>query len=78
MTMSNIPALITWEGLSMVATIGAVLVQALNLKEKIAVVSLTSGASAAILCGFTIGVSWGLGAAAGVLIGISLLMGYEG
>ncbi len=62
----------------MVATIGAVLVQALNLKEKIAVVSLTSGASAAILCGFTIGVSWGLGAAAGVLIGISLLMGYEG
>tara|TARA_B100001750_G_scaffold211130_1_gene192152 strand:- start:5173 stop:5409 length:237 start_codon:yes stop_codon:yes gene_type:complete len=78
MTMSNIPALITWAGLSMVATIGAVLVQALNLKEKIAVVSLTSGASAAILCGFTIGVSWGLGAAAGVLIGISLLMGYEG
>ncbi len=76
--MSNIPALITWAGLSMVATIGAVLVQALNLKEKIAVVSLTSGASAAILCGFTIGVSWGLGAAAGVLIGISLLMGYEG
>ena len=76
--MSNIPALITWAGLSMVAKIGAVLVQALNLKEKIAVVSLTSGASAAILCGFTIGVSWGLGAAAGVLIGISLLMGYEG
>jgi|GEM_PF-2262176 len=78
MGMSNIPALITWAGLSMVATIGVVLIGALNIKEKIATVALTSGASAAIMCGFTIGVSWGLGAAAGVLIGISLLMGYEG
>ena len=50
----------------------------LNIKEKIATTCLVSGASAAILCGFTISVSWGLGAAAGVLIGVSLLTGYEG
>jgi len=62
----------------MVATIGAVLTQALNIKEKIAATTLVSGASAAILCGFTISVSWGLGAAAAVLIGVSLLTGYEG
>ena len=54
--MSNIPALIVWAGLSMVATIGAVLTQALNIKEKIAATTLVSGASAAILCGFTISV----------------------
>jgi len=78
MTMSNIPALITWAGLSMVATIGSVLISTLNMKEKIATTCLVSGASAAILCGFTVGVSWGLGAAAGVLISISLLTGYEG
>ena len=76
--MSNIPALIVWAGLSMVATIGAVLTQARNIKEKIAATTLVSGASAAILCGFTISVSWGLGAAAAVLIGVSLLTGYEG
>lgn len=76
--MSNIPALITWAGLSMVATIGAVLLQTLNVKEKIAATCLVSGAAAAILCGFTVSVSWGLGAAAAVLIGVSLLTGYEG
>jgi len=76
--MSNIPALITWAGLSMVATIGAVLLQALNVKEKIAATCLISGTGAAILCGFTVSVSWGLGAAAAVLIGVSLLTGYEG
>lgn len=78
MVMSNIPALIVWAGLSMVATIGSVLITALNIKEKIATTCLVSGASAAILCGFTVSVSWGLGAAAGVLIGVSLLTGYEG
>ena len=76
--MSNIPALITWAGLSMVATIGAVLLQTLNVKEKIAASCLVSGAGAAILCGVTVSVSWGLGAAAAVLIGVSLLTGYEG
>jgi len=62
----------------MVATIGAVLLQALNVKEKIAATCLISGTGAAILCGFTVSVSWGLGAAAAVLIGVSLLTGYEG
>tara|TARA_Y100000748_G_scaffold301020_1_gene300488 strand:- start:679 stop:909 length:231 start_codon:yes stop_codon:yes gene_type:complete len=76
--MSNIPALIVWAGISMIAAVGVVLTQALNIKEKIAAGCLVSGASAAILCGFTISVSWGLGAAAGVLIGVSLLTGYEG
>ena len=76
--MSNLPALIVWAGLSVVAVIGTGFIGALNIKERVATTALVSGASAGILCGFTISVTAGLGVAAGVMLLISILMGYEG
>lgn len=76
--MSSIPALVIWASLSLVAIIGVVLMSALRVKEKLSSVALVSGASAAIMCGFTLNVSAGLGVSAGILLLISLLMGYEG
>ena len=76
--MSSIPAVIVWAGLTMVATIGAVTITALNIKEKISAATLASGVAAATMCGFTVSITAGLGVSAVALILVSLLMGYEG
>lgn len=76
--MSNLQALITWGSLSIVTVAICMRLTGMNLKEKISIASLGSGMSAAALCGFTIGVTWGLGVSAGILCSLAILLGYEG
>tara|TARA_R100001463_G_scaffold82765_1_gene137435 strand:- start:21 stop:257 length:237 start_codon:yes stop_codon:yes gene_type:complete len=76
--MANIHALITWGSISMIALVISVLYSNVNTKERVSMVSIMSAASAGIVCGFTISVTWGLGMSAAILGTIGILMGYEG
>jgi hypothetical protein len=76
--MSNIPAIAVWAGLSGLAAVGVLFLRGTNLKERISAVALVSGVSASITGGFTVNTTVGLGAAAVVLLFVSILMGYEG
>jgi hypothetical protein len=76
--MADIPSLIVWAGISVVGAIGAFLLGPLNLKERISTMALVSGGAAVSMCGFSVGVTAGLGVTGGVLLIVALLMGYEG
>lgn len=76
--MADIPSLIVWAGISVVGAIGAFLLGPLNLKERISTMALVSGGAAVSMCGFSVGVTTGLGVTGGVLLIVALLMGYEG
>ena len=76
--MADIPSLIVWAGISVAGATGAFLLGPLNLKERISTMTLVSGAAAVSMCGFSIGVTAGLGVTGGMFLLIALLMGYEG
>lgn len=76
--MADIPSLIVWAGISVVGAIGAFLLGSLNLKERISMIALLSGGGAVSMCGFSVGVTAGLGVTGGMLVLVALLMGYEG
>ena len=75
--MASFPALIVWAGISMVAVMISIFYPGLNPKERVSISFLISAATAGILCGFTMSVTWGLGMSAAILASIALLMGYE-
>ena len=76
--MADIPSLVIWAGISVVGATGAFLLGSLNLKERISTMALVSGGAAVSRCGFSVGVTAGLGVTGGVLLIVALLMGYEG
>ena len=76
--MADIPSLIVWAGISVAGATGAFLLGPLNLKERISMTALVSGVAAGAMCGFSIGVTTGLGVTGVGLLLIALLMGYEG
>ncbi len=76
--MADIPSLIVWAGISVAGAIGAFLLGPLNLKERISTAALVSGGAAVSMCGFSVGVTAGLGVTGGVFLLVALLMGYEG
>jgi|TARA_R110000824_G_scaffold30940_2_gene101178 hypothetical protein len=76
--MADIPSLIVWAGISVAGVIGAFLLRPLNLKERISTMALVSGGAAVSMCGFTVGITAGLGVTGGMLVLVALLTGYEG
>jgi hypothetical protein len=76
--MADIPSLVIWAGISVVGVIGAFLLGPLNLKERISTMALVSGGAAVSMCGFSVGVTAGLGVTGGLFLLVALLMGYEG
>ena len=62
----------------MTAVFVAMLIPGLNVKERASMWSLFSGITAAIFCGFTVSVTWGLGVTGAVLLSIGMMLGYEG
>jgi hypothetical protein len=76
--MADIPSLIIWAGISVVGATGAFLLGSLNLKERISTMALVSGGAAVSMCGFSVGVTAGLGVTGGMFLLVAFLMGYEG
>ncbi len=76
--MADIPSLIIWAGISVVGATGAFLLGSLNLKERISTMTLVSGGAAVSMCGFSVGVTAGLGVTGVMFLLVAFLMGYEG
>ena len=76
--MADISSLVIWAGISVAGATGAFLLGPLNFKERISAITLVSGSAAISMCGFSVGVTAGLGVTGGVLLLVALLMGYEG